>query len=70
MPIAQVNDPAHAAASRMHFQRREARLQRERDQREAELVARKAEVAATATPSNPVLAALARAKAKQQGKPT
>ncbi|AIF48591.1 electron transport complex subunit RsxB [Dyella japonica] len=68
MPQAQVDDPAHADTSRAHFQRREARLQREKDNREAELAARKAEVAATATPANPVLAALARAKAKQQGK--
>ncbi|WP_109124946.1 RnfABCDGE type electron transport complex subunit B [Dyella sp. C11] len=70
MPMAQVNDIAHADASRAHFQRREARLAREQARRDAELAARKAEVAATATPTNPVLAALARAKAKQQGKPS
>ena len=53
-------------AARMHFQRREARLERQRVQREGELAARKAAVDATAGPVNPVLAALARAKAKQQ----
>jgi electron transport complex protein RnfB len=68
MPLAQVEDPAHADASRAHFQRREARLTRERQRRDEELAARKAEVAAMSTPTNPVLAALARAKAKQQGK--
>jgi electron transport complex protein RnfB len=68
MPLAQVDDPAHADASRAHFQRREVRLTRERQRREDELAARKAEVAAMTTPTNPVLAALARAKAKQQGK--
>lgn len=68
MPLAQVDDPAHAEASRAHFQRREARLARERQRRDEELAARKAEVAAMSTPTNPVLAALARAKAKQQGK--
>ncbi|UGB39049.1 RnfABCDGE type electron transport complex subunit B [Frateuria soli] len=65
MPLAQVEDPAHAAASRTHFQRREARLARERAEREAELAARKAAVDTPATPQNPVLAALARARAKQ-----
>ena len=69
MPLAQVNDLSHADAARAHFQRREARLTRERSQRDAELAARKAQVD-TATQSNPVLAALARARAKQQGKPT
>ena len=69
MPLTQVDDPAHADASRLHFERREARLVGEQARREAELAARKAEVAATTTPTNPVLAALARAKAKQQGKP-
>jgi len=65
MPLAQVEDPAHADASRAHFQRREARLERERAEREAELAARKAAVDTPATPQNPVLAALARARAKQ-----
>ena len=68
MPQARVDDAAHADASRAHFQRREERLVREKASREAELAARKANVAASATPTNPVLAALARAKAKQQGK--
>lgn len=65
MPPAQVEDPAHADASRAHFLRREARLVRERAEREAELAARKAAVDAPTTPTNPVLAALARARAKQ-----
>ena len=68
MPLAQVNDPAHAAAARAHFQRREARLARERSEREAELAARKAALDTPATPENPVLAALARARARQGGK--
>jgi len=67
MPMTQINT-AHADAARTHFQRREARLARERAEHEAELAARKAAVDALATPSNPVLAALARARAKQQGK--
>jgi electron transport complex protein RnfB len=65
MPPEQM-DTAHADTARMHFQRREARLQRERTEREAELAARKAAVDVSAGPINPVLAALARAKAKQQ----
>lgn len=65
MPLAQVEDMAHADAARQHFQRREARLARERAQREQELATRKAQVGA-AISENPVLAALARAKAKQQ----
>jgi electron transport complex protein RnfB len=60
MPLAQADDMAHAEAARQHFQRREARLAREQAQREAELAARKVAVEA-----NPVLAALARARAKQ-----
>lgn len=67
MPLAHLANPAHADAARMHFQRREARLAREQAKREAELAARKAAVDAPATPANPVLAALARARAKQQG---
>ncbi|MFC5740906.1 RnfABCDGE type electron transport complex subunit B [Dyella tabacisoli] len=62
MPIAQI-DQSHADAARQHFQRREARLAQERALRDAELAARKAEVGVQV---NPVLAALARAKAKQQ----
>ncbi|WP_266169000.1 RnfABCDGE type electron transport complex subunit B [Dyella subtropica] len=65
MPMAQVEDITHADSARRHFQRREARLAGEQAQREAELAARKAQVAATVS-ENPVLAALARAKAKQQ----
>ncbi|HET6806551.1 MAG TPA: RnfABCDGE type electron transport complex subunit B [Frateuria sp.] len=65
MPPTQVADPAHADAARAHFQRREARLARERAEREAELAARKAAVDTPATPQNPVLAALARARARQ-----
>ncbi|RAO77757.1 RnfABCDGE type electron transport complex subunit B [Dyella jiangningensis] len=68
MPLTQVEDPIHADNARAHFQRREARLAREQSRREAELAARKAEVG-TATQTNPVLAALARARAKQ-GKPS
>ena len=64
MPPEQI-DQAHADAAREHFQRREARLAREAAGREAELAARKAAVD-TAASSNPVLAALARAKARQQ----
>jgi electron transport complex protein RnfB len=66
MPTAQI-DPAHADAAREHFQRRESRLARQHTERERELAARKAAVDAAAGPVNPVLAALARAKAKQQG---
>jgi electron transport complex protein RnfB len=65
MPPAQI-DTAHADTARTHFLRREARLQRQRDEREAELAARKAAVDTAAGPVNPVLAALARARAKQQ----
>lgn len=67
MPLVQASDPTHADTARDHFQRREARLAREKAQREAELAARKAAVDTVANPANPVLAALARAKAKQQG---
>ena len=63
MPEAQL-DLAHADAARAHFQRREARLKRQRAEREAELAARKAAVDTNAQ-SNPVLEALARAKAKR-----
>jgi Na+-translocating ferredoxin:NAD+ oxidoreductase subunit B len=68
MPIAQANDPHHAEAARVHFNRREARLERERREREAELAARKAAVDSLSAPQNPVLAALARARAKQGSK--
>lgn len=63
MPPEQI-DQAHADAASERFQRREARLARDEAEREAELVARKAEVDAVAS-GNPVLAALARARAKQ-----
>ena len=65
MPPARI-DAAHADAARAHFQRRESRLERQRIEREAELAARKAAVDAASGPVNPVLAALARARAKQQ----
>lgn len=66
MPQAQTEDRAYADAARRHFQRREARLERERARQAAELAARKAQVSAVVN-DNPVLAALARAKARQQG---
>lgn len=70
MPQDWVDDPARADAARAHFRRREARLERERLAQETELAARKAAVDAAALPVNPVLAALARARAKKQGNPT
>ncbi|MHA6203061.1 RnfABCDGE type electron transport complex subunit B [Dyella soli] len=70
MPLAQVNDAGHADAARAHFMRRETRLAREHARREAELAARKADVGTTVAQGNPVLEALARARAKQQGKTT
>ncbi|MEO8808788.1 MAG: RnfABCDGE type electron transport complex subunit B, partial [Rhodanobacter sp.] len=63
MPSTQI-DTAHADAARAHFQRREARLATQRARREAELAARKASV--DSVQRNPVLEALARAKAKQR----
>jgi electron transport complex protein RnfB len=63
MPLIQANDPAHADAARMHFQRRESRLAAQRAQREAELAARKAQVHSA---NQSVLDALARARAKKQ----
>jgi electron transport complex protein RnfB len=66
MPAAQI-DQAHADAAREHFQRRESRLSHQHAERERELATRKAAVDAASGPVNPVLAALARAKAKQQG---
>ncbi len=68
MPQAWVDDPARADTARTHFRRREARLEHERQAQAAELAARKAAMDA-ATPANPVLAALARAKARKQGAP-
>ena len=69
MPAAQADDPAHADVARAHFQRREARLQHERDERAAELAARKAAVDGGSA-RNPVAEALARAKAKAQAAQT
>jgi len=64
MPAAQI-DAAHANAAREHFQLREARLERLRQQRDAELAAHKAAVDEHAEQGNPVLEALARAKARK-----
>ncbi|MEP7184268.1 MAG: RnfABCDGE type electron transport complex subunit B [Rhodanobacter sp.] len=63
MPPQQI-DQAHADAARDHFQRRESRLEKIRLEREAELAARKAAVDGGAA-RNPVLEALARAKARK-----
>jgi electron transport complex protein RnfB len=65
MPLEQANDPLHADTARLHFQRRETRLAVQQVEREAELVARKAQVH-TQSASQSVLDALARAKAKKQ----
>ena len=65
MPLAN-QDIAHADAARLHFNRREARLRQDDLQRDAELAARKAAVGERAVAGNPVLEALARAKARQQ----
>jgi electron transport complex protein RnfB len=64
MPPAQI-DSAHADAAREHFGRRESRLERLRIEHEQELAARKAAVDGGAQ-RNPVLEALARAKAKKK----
>lgn len=64
MPLEQIDD-VHADAARAHFRRRETRLALERAERDAELAARKAAVDG-GTQRNPVLEALARAKAKKQ----
>jgi len=65
MPVTQI-DNAHADAARAHFNRREARLQSQRLQRDAELAAHKSAADNGAVQRNPVLEALARAKAKRQ----
>ena len=65
MPVAWVDDAARADAARAHFQRREARLAREREQRASELAARKAAMDATNTSASPVQAALARARLRR-----
>jgi electron transport complex protein RnfB len=67
MPLDWVGDVARAHAARAHFQRRETRLAKERAAHAAELAARKAAVDAAGVTDNPVLAALARARAKKQG---
>jgi electron transport complex protein RnfB len=68
MPAAQL-DRLHADAARGHFRAREARLARDRTEREAQLAARKAAlhrpVAASSIDRGAVLAAIARAKAKR-----
>ncbi|MEP6898910.1 MAG: RnfABCDGE type electron transport complex subunit B [Rhodanobacter sp.] len=66
MPAEQIDAP-HAEMARAHFQRRETRLQRWQMERDTELAARKAAVDGAATTRNPVLEALARAKARQAG---
>lgn len=70
MPLAQL-DPAHADAARRNFQQREKRLQRQREERAAQLAARKAAlhkpVAAQTMDRDAVMAAIARAKAKRAG---
>jgi len=77
MPPEQI-DAKHADAARVHFQQREARLELQRLQRDAELAIRKNAVGGSVEGSpvdagppqrNPVLEALARAKAKQEPKP-
>lgn len=64
MPPEQI-DQTHADAARDNFQRRETRLDKIRVERETELTARKAAVDG-GVQRNPVLEALARAKAKKQ----
>jgi electron transport complex protein RnfB len=69
MPAAQL-DRAHADAAREHFQRREARLQVVAAERETELAARKASIGTDVTGTgNPVLDALARARARKKESP-
>ncbi|QWT21117.1 RnfABCDGE type electron transport complex subunit B [Bacillus sp. NP157] len=68
MPLAQADDRAHADSARLRFQRREARLARERSVREEQLAASKRDVA-TPKARNAVLDALARARAKKKDGP-
>ncbi|MET0255518.1 MAG: RnfABCDGE type electron transport complex subunit B [Luteibacter sp.] len=68
MPLAQADDRAHADAARARFQRREARLAHERAERDRQLAASKADVAAPAA-RNAVLEALARARARKKDNP-
>jgi electron transport complex protein RnfB len=65
MPAAQ-QDIGHADKARVHFERRETRLARQRIEHDTELAARKAAVDAGSTRLNPALEALARARARQQ----
>ncbi|GAB3039478.1 electron transport complex subunit RsxB [Oleiagrimonas citrea] len=81
MPPEQL-DQAHADAAREHFRQREARLARNRREREAQLAARKAAMHAPAEPAtgdngirktitrSAVQEAIARAKAKRKGNPS
>lgn len=64
-PLEQI-DQQHADEARAHFRKREARLQRQRADREAELKARKAAVDVDNPTLNPVQAALARAQARKK----
>lgn len=68
MPLAQADDRVHADAARWRFQRRERRLARDREARERQLAASKADVSAPAA-RNAVLEALARAKARKKDSP-
>ncbi|MDA3913679.1 electron transport complex subunit RsxB [Oleiagrimonas sp.] len=72
MPPGQI-DTAHADAARENFQAREARLARERSEREAQLAARKAAMheprVASGISRNAVMQAIARAKARKKGVP-
>ena len=67
MPPAWASDPVRRDAARAHFRRRETRLTREQAAREAEIAARKLALENARAPDNPVLAALARARARQAG---
>ena len=64
MPLEQL-DQRHADEARVHFQKREARLQRQNAERAAELAARKASADTHDSSLSPVQAALARAQAKK-----
>ena len=71
MPVTQI-DQAHADAARLNFQRREQRLQRQREERTVQLAARKAAlhkpVVTQNIDRNAVMAAIARAKTKRAGR--
>jgi electron transport complex protein RnfB len=68
MPLIQAEDRGHADSARFRFERREARLGRERAAREQQLATSKSDVAAPAA-RNAVLEALARAKARKKDSP-